>query len=141
MTSANISYFKFKFMKTSSSPNALTDIEEVFSVSGVGQTNQLVNVTNFDSPAGTQEFIAGLAEGDEITVEANYVPGATMQTQVMADVGTGSSRSAKLVYTASSPNRSWSFTAVCLGYKIVPSPTERNTIQFAFKISGTITRV
>jgi Lambda phage tail tube protein, TTP len=140
MTSATISYFKW-YIGTTASPQVLTAIEEVYSVSNVGHTNQLVDVTNFDSPAGTKEYIAGLAEGDEVTVECNYVPGATMQTVAMASVDSGLTKKFKLTYTNSSPNRSWSGTAVCMGYSVAPSPTERNSIRFTFKITGAVTRV
>lgn len=139
-TAANISNFKFK-LGTTASPQVLTDIEEVLSVSGVGKTNQLLDVTNFDSDAGTREYIAGLAEGDEITVECNYKPGGTMQTVAMASVDSGLTKMAKLLYSGSSPNRSWSFNVVCLGYTVVPSSTEQNRITFTYKISGAVTRV
>jgi len=138
-TLANISRWQF-LLGTAASPQVLTAIEEVYSVSPVGKSNQLVDVTNFDSPAGTKEFIAGLAEGDEITVEANFIPGATMQTAAMTAVDSGATRKARLTYTGSSPNKTWSFDAVCMSYGVQPSPTERNTIRFTFKITGSVTR-
>jgi hypothetical protein len=140
-TQANISRFKFK-LGTNASPQVLTDIEEVLSVSpGVGKTNQLLDVTNFDSDEGTREYIAGLGEGDEFTVECNWRPGATMQVAAIVAVENGHTRRARLIYTGSSPNRSWTFNAVCLGYTVVPSATEQNKITFTYKVSGAITRV
>lgn len=139
MTNATISKWKF-YVGTDASPQVLTSIEEVFSVSNVGKTNSLEDVTNFDSPVGTREFIAGLAEGDEITVEANYYPTATHQATVMTAVDNGDTRLAKLSYNGVSPEKTWSFSAVCLSYSIVPSATGRNTIQYTFKISGDVTR-
>ena len=140
MTSATISKFKF-YLGTNASPQVLTAIEEVRSVSGVGQVNSLVDATNFDSPANSREYIAGLADGSEITVECNYVPGATMQVAAMTAVEAGATRKARLTYTNSSPNKTFSFDVVCLGYEVVPSPTEVNAITFTFKITGAITRV
>ena len=91
MTSATISNWQFE-VGTADSPQVLTSIEEVYSVSGVGKQNELIDVTNFDSPTGTKEFIAGLAEGSEITVEANYIPDATHQPVVMTAVDNGDTR-------------------------------------------------
>lgn len=140
MTSATISKFKF-YLGTNASPQVLTAIEEVRSVSGVGQVNSLVDATNFDSPANSREYIAGLADGSEITVECNYVPGATMQVAAMTAVEAGATRKARLTYTAASPEKRFSFDVVCLGYEVAPSPTEVNAITFTFKITGAITRV
>jgi len=139
MTSATISNWQFE-VGTAASPQVLTSIEEVYSVSGVGKQNELIDVTNFDSPAGTKEFIAGLAEGSEITVEANYIPGATHQPVVMTAVDNGETRLCRVRYTGTSPEKTFSFSGVCLGYEIGPSPTSQNTITFTFKISGDITR-
>lgn len=139
MTSATISNWQFE-VGTSASPQALTAIEEVFSVSGVGKVNEQIEVTNFDSPAGSKEYIAGLAEGSEITVEANYIPAATHQPVVMTAVDNGDTRLCRLRYTGVSPEKTWSFSAVCLSYEVVPSPTQQNTIVFTFKITGSITR-
>ncbi len=138
MTSANISNWKFS-LGTDESPQVLTEIEEVTEISGFGQTNDLAEATNFDSPAGTKEFIAGLSEGDEFTVECNYIPAATMQVAARAAVKAGATRLARVRYTGSSPENVFDFSAVCLGYALGPSPTEVNSITFTFKISGDIT--
>jgi len=139
MTSATISNWQME-IGTNASPQVLTAIEEVFSVSGVGVVNNLVNATNFDSPAGSMEYIAGLADGSEFTVEANYIPTATHQAVVIAAVDAGETRLARLRYTGTSPEKTFSFSAVCLGYELAPSVEDRNTMTFTFKVSGNITR-
>jgi|GEM_PF-3008336 len=140
MTAATISNWQFE-VGTAASPQVLTAIEEVFSVSGVGKTNDLVDVTNFDSPTGTKEYIAGLADGSEISVEANYIPSATHQAVVMTAVDSGATRLCRLRYTGSSPEKRFSFSGVCIGYEITPSPDSQNQIAFTFKVTGNISRV
>lgn len=115
--------------------HAGTGIEEVLSVSGLGKTNQLLDVTNFDSPAGTMEYIAGLADGDEVTIECNYISDGTGQAALRADVDSGASAQFVLTYDASI---TFTFTAACISYSIVPSVTEQNKITFSVKISGDI---
>jgi predicted secreted protein len=137
-TSANISKFKFK-KATTGSPATYNDVEEVMSISGVGKNNELVDVTNFDSPAGTKEYIAGLADGSEISVECNYVPAATHQAAMISSVDAGETINFQVSYTGSSPDETWSFAGVCLGWELQPSPTEQNKIVFTVKISGDIT--
>ncbi len=138
MTQANISQFKIR-LGDAASPEVFADIEEVLSISGVGKNNELVDVTNFDSPNQTKEYIAGLADGSEISVEANYVPNATQQTALIAAVDAGSTRNFRVVYTGVSPDEVWNFAGVCLGWELVPSPTEQNRVNFTVKITGDIT--
>lgn len=139
MTAATIGNWQME-IGTAASPQVLTSIEEVTDVSGLGVSNELVDVTNFDSPSSSKEYIAGLADGSEITVTANYVPGATHQPVVMTAVDNQATRLARLRYTGTSPEKTWSFSAVCLGYEIDPSVTDANQITFTFKVSGNITR-
>jgi hypothetical protein len=139
MTAATISRWKF-YLQNNASPQVLVALEEVFNVSRIGKTNSLVDVTNFDSPVGTREYIAGLADGDEFTVECNYYPSATNQGMAMTAVDAGATRNMRLNYTGTSPEKKWSASVVCLSYGVVPSATERNTISFTFKISGDVSR-
>lgn len=138
MTAANISKFKVK-KATVGSPATFNDIEEVLSVSGVGKLAEQIEVTNFDSPDGEKEFIAGLAEGQDVEIEANYVPNATHQNALIDDVENGRTVNFQVVYIGSSPDETFAFAGVCLGWQIVPSATEQNKIQFTVKITGSIT--
>ena len=141
MTQANIGNWKLK-LGDEASPEAFTAIEEVFEVGGLGKTNNLVDATNFDSPAGTMEYIAGLADGSEIAVTANYIPGAVQQGELISAVDNRENRNFEMSYDdGGSPSETFGFTATCIGWQIVPSVTDRNQIQFTIKISGDITVV
>lgn len=136
-TQANISRWKF-YLGGTASPLVYTAVEEVFSISGLGKTNNLIDVTNFDSPEGTMEYIAGLADGQEIAVECNYIPGATQQQAMIDAVNAATNREFRVSYIGSSPIEQFTFSGVPLSWVVVPSATERNTIQFTVKISGDI---
>ena len=136
-TAANISNFKLK-LGDAASPEVFADVEEVLSLSGFGKSNDLLDVTNWDSPTGTREFIAGLSDGAEITAECNYT-GATNQDALRTAVDAGSTRNFQIVNSNQSPAETFSFAAVCLGWTIDPAATEQNRITFTLKISGDIT--
>lgn len=141
MSEAFVSGFTLKRQQTPTSPTVYTAIPEVFSISGVGQTNDLVDVTNFDS-AGSREYVGGLADGQEITIEANYVPehaSFAQQEGFITDVVNKTTRNFQLLVTGSSPNVLFAFAAACLSYVINPSVDDRNTITFTAKISGAVT--
>jgi hypothetical protein len=137
VTQANIGYFKFR-LGNGASTETFADIEEAFSISGVGKTREQVDATNFDS-AGNREYIGGLADGNEVTVECNYIPNATNQAALIAAVEAGLNRNFQVAYTAVSPEEVWQFTASPLSWVINPSVDGRNSISFTVKISGDIT--
>lgn len=115
-----------------------TTIPEVISLSGLGKTNALVDVTNFDS-AGSKEYIAGLSDGTEITIEANYLPASATQLALIADVDAGTNRNLEVVVTDGVTPKTFSFAVAPLTWTLNPSNDDRNTISFGLKISGAIT--
>jgi len=122
---------------STSSPASYDALPEVISISGLGAQNELVDATHFDSTA--REYIAGLADGVEVTVECNYVQNNAIQERIVADVAARNTVNCKAVFDFASPQSSFSFAAVALGWQIAPSVDDRQTISFTFKISGSIT--
>ena len=140
-TQANIGRWKFRLGDGASS-ETFNDVEEVFTISGFGKTRTLEDVTNFDSPTGTMEYIGGLADGSEITIECNRIPEAsppTEQQNMITAVNTGTNRNFQIAYVAVSPEEAFNFAGVPLGWELSPSPTNKNAITFTVKISGDIT--
>lgn len=140
-TLANMSGFTFKLLSTSVSPNALVAIEEVLDVAGMGSTSPTLDVTNWDSAAGTKEYIAARAEGSEFTVTCNFVPNATGQRNAMAQADAKVNVACELRYTNSSPQRRMAPTVACQGYTWQPGLNDQNKIVFSYKISGSLNRV
>jgi len=137
MTQANIGFFRFK-LGSADSPAVFDTIEEAFSISGVGKTRELVDATSFDSD-GNREYIAGLADGQEITIECNYIPGATVQGAMIAAVEAGVNRNFRVDVEVESPAETYAFVGAPLSWVLNPSVDDRNTISFTVKISGDIT--
>jgi hypothetical protein len=109
---------------------------EVTSMSGLGKTNPLIEVTNFDSTG--KEYIAGLADGTEVTLEANYLPADTQQQGLIADVDAGLNRNFEIAITDGTTPKTYAVTFTCLSWVINPSYDDKNTISFTLKISGAI---
>lgn len=135
MTLATISNRKMR-RGLGTSPETYGDIEEATDISGFGEQAPLVNVTNFDSTS--QEYIGGLADGQEFSVTCNDVPTATNQAALKA-TAIGTTIAMQFAKTNVSPETVANFNAVYLGYEEQPSPTEQNQIAFQFKITGGIT--
>lgn len=134
MTSANIGDFEFR-IGDSSSPEVFTKVAEVLSISPFGRTNPLLPVTNFDS-GGSQEYIAGLADGDEVTLEVNFIGGNTSQQDFAKKVRVGTNFNIQIVYTGASPNLVFASAVTPIRGAVAPSATEQNRRLFAVKLSG-----
>lgn len=112
-----------------------TPIEEVLSVSELGTSNSLIDVSNFDSAPGRMEYIAGLSDGSEMSIECNRVDGAAGQTALVTAVRAQDTQSFTLVYDATT---TYTFDAVCMSETLIPSISEQNKISFSVKLTGDI---
>lgn len=121
------------------SPLSYTAIEECFEITGLGQQNAQIDATSFDSPDGTNEYIAGRSDGQEVTIRCNYIPGATNQGDWVSAVGAKVNRSFRVSYVSVSPAKTFTFTGTPISWNVVPSVSDRNVIEFVVKISGAIT--
>ena len=137
MTSAFKGNFLFK-IADGASPQVFTTLPETFSISGLGKTNELIDVTNLDS-GNTREFIAGLADGEEITIEANYLPDDTEQVAARALVDNGTNRNVQVIATNGANIETFDFLATFLSWVINPAVDDKNTLTITVKISGDIT--
>tara|TARA_R110001599_G_scaffold100770_5_gene258100 strand:- start:2666 stop:3082 length:417 start_codon:yes stop_codon:yes gene_type:complete len=115
---------------------AFTALEEVTELSGFGEILELIEVTHFGS-GGSKEYIAGLADGKEITATCNYVLDAAQQVFVRTNKGiTGN---LQVEFTNGTDTETYDFAAVYMGWEISPSNSDKNTVTFTFKISGGLT--
>ena len=126
----------------STSPVAYEDIEEVRSLSGLGKTNPLIDATSMDSTS--MEYIAGLSDGNELTIECLRVHTASnKQDNLITDIDNGTTSGFQVTLTDNSVSpvltKTYTFSAVCLSWSVTPSYSDANMISFTVKITGDIT--
>jgi len=141
MTAAFTGGLAVSRLNISGSPEIYEAIEEVINLSGLGTTNPLVDATSHDSAA--REYIAGLGDGSELTIECNRVQtSGNNQDDLVADVEAGTTSTFQIVLTDASvsPNTvfTYTFSAVCLSWNVTPSFDDKHVIEFAVKITGAI---
>jgi len=56
-------------------PTTYNELIEVFDVTPPNQQTDEIEVTHYKSVGGYREFIAGLRDGGEVTIQLNWVPG------------------------------------------------------------------
>lgn len=138
MTSAFVAGVTLK-LGASGSPTSFSNLCEAISISGIGKTNSLVDVTNFCSTAGTREYIAGLADGEEVAFEMNYLPGDANQQSLRSSVNSQENREFQIEITDGTDTETFTFEAVCLSWVLTPEIDSQNKVTFTVKITGDIT--
>lgn len=118
-------------------PEVFTAIPKIIGFPPIGQTNPLVDVTNFDS--ATREYIAGLADGDQVDMSCILMPGNTVQSGLKADVVSKTNRNFQVVVNDGTDTMTFDFAMTPLMWRLGPSFDDKNTIEFQYKISGAIT--
>jgi hypothetical protein len=120
------------------SPTVYTRVCQIFGIGGLGQTNALVDATTFCS-GGVNEYIGGLADGSEVTLNANFETSAQILRDMITDVKNKVTRSFRVIADDEiSQPVVFYFNAVCLSWQLGPSVDSKNTIDFGIKISGDI---
>jgi hypothetical protein len=115
------------------SPQVYTTIAEVLRCGPIGSTNTEVDVTNLDSTA--KEYIAGLADGNNVEFDVNWIAGNTQQTSLRTSQAAGSTVNLRMVWQTS-PNTNAQFDLVLLTFDIAETTPEQ---QVMASISGRIT--
>lgn len=117
-----------------------TDVGEILGVSGLGQTADDQEVTNHES-GDSREYIAGLKDGSEVTIESNLIIANAMQQAMTTDAAGGNSWEFRVPITDGSDTVTITFIGVVKSWNINPSFEEQNKIQWVAKMSGAPTIV
>lgn len=108
---------------------------EVFHVSPPNEQAPDIDVTHYGSTA--REFIPGLTDFGDVTLQMNYVPGGTTETAILAAKTAGVARSHRLTW----PNgRTWTFDGIVKGWEIDPPVDNRMVATMTSKVTGGVTR-
>lgn len=139
-TNAYLSNIKVELVGTAS-PITYTELPEVMGGVQIGETLPLVDVTHLQSTS--REYIGGLADGDEFSLECNRILNASPDIQALFISLKGQTRTLRVTATNTrvSPNTTavYTFSAVFLGWTSNPAVGEQDKITYNFKISGGVT--
>lgn len=87
-TSARIGYGTLFKVRTATGPDVYTTIGEQTNVTPYGIAVDSVDATHELSPGAWREFIPGLKDGGEVSIDLNYVPGGEAEATLMSLLGT-----------------------------------------------------
>lgn len=136
MTSAVLGKNATLQLGSGASPQVYTTVAEVIRCGPIGSTNPEVDVTNLDSTA--KEYIAGLADGNTVDFDMNWIGGNTQQEALRTAAANGSTSNFKMTWQTS-PNTVAVFDLVILTFEMgETTPEQQVTASVSGRITGSI---
>lgn len=119
---------------------ALTTVAEILGVTPPNATVETIDVTTHASAGGFREFIAGLADGGEMAIRVNWVPGSASDTLISAAIAARAAKAFSITVPASTGNRTFTGSCIPTGYERSEVVIDdKMTAVFKAKITGSVT--
>jgi len=132
-TSAKIGYGTLFQILTSTGPNVWTSVAEVTSITPPGLSRDTVDATHSESADKFREFIPGLIDGGEVSLELNFVPGNSTTTLLLAEIEQAAARSYKIVFPG---GETFSFSGIATAFEPDAPVDDKMSASATFKITG-----
>lgn len=120
----------------SGSPVQYAAIGEVTSISGPSLARDAIDATHMASPGGWREFIPGLKDGGEITIEFNFVPGSQSYADLQAAFNSSDAVPFRLTFPDGSPGTTWTFDGIVTGLESDMPVDDKATGTMTVKLTG-----
>ena len=109
---------------------------EITSISGPSQSRDAIELTSHDSSNSFREFVAGIIDGGEISIEGNFITGDALgQIKFHTDLQDGEKRSCFIVMPMA-VGGAWSFEAIASGFESTYPFDDKIGVSGTLKITG-----
>lgn len=139
-SNARIGYGTKLFRRTAVSPETYQLIAERVSLGGPSMQRDAPDVTHMDSPDGWREFIPGLKDGGEISVEGNFVPtdpSQNAETGLLTEFFSDVRGHWQIEFpNTGSPPVVWEFDGIMTGFELDMPVDDKLAFTATIKISG-----
>ncbi|MCY0919603.1 MULTISPECIES: phage tail tube protein [unclassified Streptomyces] len=115
------------------SPETFTALAEVTNISGPGLSRETIDVTSHSSPDAWMEFVGGLKDGGEVSIDVNYAP--SMHDSLVDDFDDVDPRNYQVVFP-DPDTTTWSIKAVMTGFESEAPYDDKLAATITFKVSG-----
>lgn len=127
---------QFKRATTLTGPFTYALIANVTNISGPSRSRETIDVTAHDSPDQWMEFIGGLKDGGEVSLDINYDPGQTSH-DLDDDFDDDVPRSYQIVILPDTDDEhTWTFTGVMTGLEDEFPYDDKMARTLTIKVSG-----
>lgn len=125
-------------MDLDQSPAAFVDIAEVLNISGPSLARDAVDATHTASTEGWREYIPGLKDAGEVSVEMNYIPGGSGDTYMRGTFDAETLTQFR-ISEPNSPATTITFNAIVTAYETERPVDDKMVATATLKISGKVT--
>jgi predicted secreted protein len=123
----------FQRSSDGTSTGTFTAIGEVMSISPPNLSRETVDATHMASTDGWREFIAGLKDGGEVSIQCNFDPNGTDVSNWLADINDEDPGYYKVIFPDTT---SWGFAALMTGLEIEDPLDDKMVATATYKVSG-----
>ena len=112
-----------------------TAIAELTNIGGPALSADTIEATSHDAADGYREFLQGLRDGGEISIEGNFIPGNAGQVALVTDLNDGSLDE----YTITLPvamATTWVFDAIVTAFESSSPFDDKASFTATLKVSG-----
>ncbi|MDP3493972.1 MAG: phage tail tube protein, partial [Hyphomonadaceae bacterium] len=119
------------------SPGTINENAEITSMIQQNAQEDDVEVTHMQSPNRTKEYIPGLTDLSDMSMEINYIPGSVTDEFIIAWKDAGDTRSTRITY----PNGIIdTFPSYPKSYQPTANPGDKMSASLTLKVAGAIVR-
>jgi hypothetical protein len=118
------------------SPQQFEDLCAAFDFGSVGEEKPLVDVTSYCDDG--RAYRNGLADGVEIPLQNNFIPGDQLLSQLYQAYKTDALVTVRIVHKDSSPEEFFEFDATVRGWNVTGPIGEKSILTYTLKISGEV---
>lgn len=112
-------------------PQVFAAIAGVTNVGGPGLSRETIDVSGHDSAGGWREFVGGLKDAGEVSLDINYRP--AVHDVLVDDLDDEDPRNYKLVFP---DGTEWAFKAVLTAFEPSAPFDDKLSASATFKVSG-----
>lgn len=115
------------------SPEVFTPLAEVISITPPSDSLDIIDATNMDSADATREFIVGLRDPGECSIEMNFIPGSDADDDIQAFRDGRVAKNCRIIF----PNNvSWTFAGILTGYEPAVPLDDKMTATVTIKVTS-----
>lgn len=136
-TQAEIGYANYFEVETSAGSGVFYELAEVTNISPPNQQVDQIEVTHMRSPGRYKEYISGLTDPSDMSLELNYVVGAATDDFVLAWRASGETRASRIKHSSGDID---TFPTFVLGYQTQIPVGDKKSATLQLKVAGAIVR-
>lgn len=137
-TNAGIGFGALLAIFNDGSPSGFQTIAEVTSISGPSLARDAVDATHTASEEGWREYIPGLKDAGEVSIEMNYIPGSFGDELMRATFDSDQPAQFRIT-EPNSPATVLTFYAIVTAYELERPNDDKMVATATLKITGKVT--